>query len=385
MLDKIIFCINVLIYFLNFFVNVFFVYMINLDNRNFINYNKIIFNWNQNFISNISLISNENFNKCPKNYFNFYEIFNNSEIDIKNIKNLICLEFNKDFNYLNNFNLIENENFILNNSFKNCGKIDDLNNILIYNKNKKCPNENKLNFSNFIEFKILIQKNNSLINNKNKNNNNNNFFNIDDLNYNLIYNISYENFYKNNNNNNNNILIFGRNYFGIEKNCEKFLLNFPTISLIIENITLFIPMYLSLSIFLLVFIFLFVITYREIHKFNFFTDFFIISMNLFLSFWLEWYLIIDYILIYKSMKIIKNIIKFQCFSNQILEIFFYLLRDFNEYEKNYFYSILFLLISIFLSIYKIIIFIYKLLKEYFIYSFQSGENYFNFELSNFLN
>ena len=136
MLDKIIFSINVLIYFLNFFVNVFFVYMINLDNKNFINYNKIIFNWNQNFISNISLISNENFNKCPKNYFNFYEIFNNSEIDIKNIKNLICLEFNKDFNYLNNFNLIENENFILNNSFKNCGKIDDLNNILIYNKNK---------------------------------------------------------------------------------------------------------------------------------------------------------------------------------------------------------------------------------------------------------
>ena len=384
MLDKIIFCINVLIYFLNFFVNVFFVYMINIDNKNLNDYNKIIFNWNRNFISNFSLISNENFNKCPKNYFNFYDIFNNSEINIKNIKNLICLEFNKDFNYFDNFNLIENENFILNNSFKNCGKIDDLNNILIYNKNKKCPNEKNL-FYNFIEFKITIQKNNSIINNKN---NNNNFFNIDNLNYILIYNFSFDNFYKNNNNNNNNnnnILIFGRNYFGIEKNCQNFLLNFPTISLIITNIQIFIPMYLSLSIFLLVFIFLFVITYREIHKFNFFTDIFIISMNLFLSFWLEWYLIIDYILIYKSIKIIKNIINFQCFNKEILEIFFYLLRDFNEYEKNYFYSILFLLISILLSLYKIIIFIYKLLKEYFIYDIQNGENYFNFELNTFLN
>ena len=144
-------------------------------------------------------------------------------------------------------------------------------------------------------------------------------------------------------------------------------------------------MYLSLSVFLLVFIFLFVITYREIHKFNFFTDIFIISMHLFLSIWLGWYLLIDYILLYKSIKILKNSIKFQCSSIYILEIFYYLLNDLNDYENKYFYSILFLFISVLLSIYKIYIFIYKLFKEYIIYDIQTGQTFFEFEFYNYLN
>ena len=223
MLDKLIFSLNVIIYFLNFFVNVNFVIMIKNNDINFNNFQKIVFNWNQNFISNITILNNNN-NNCPKNTFNFYEIDNNSDFNINYVNNLICLEYNKEFNYIDYFNLINNNynnNILLNNSYKNCGNIDDLNNFLILIDKKECPNEinenkkinlnkdykNLINFYNYTEFKIVIQNNDSNINNKksienielNKNitKKNNYKFNIDNINYILLDNISFINFFKN--------------------------------------------------------------------------------------------------------------------------------------------------------------------------------------------
>jgi hypothetical protein len=159
------------------------------------------------------------------------------------------------------------------------------------------------------------------------------------------------------------ITLYGRNYIGWYKKCEQFMLEFIAIRDIISLVETNSVYYMVISLFILIYCMLFIIILKEIIYQQYILKIGIISIFTSLKLLITVNLLSDYFLIRKKKNLLEHLIMKECSDDETNILLPYLLESCVYVMWIYLIDIVLYLIMIFISMFKILIFVYKLHKH----------------------